>query len=462
MKVNKRLLVMLACCLFIICSSYNGAASAASSLPFKDVSDKHWARTAIAWGYEQGIVKGDQNNNFSPEAKVTEAEFLAMVVRAYNNELSVRDTVKGEKWYRPYFDMATDKQWYIYGYNVTSQRYHVANLIYSMLKGSYRSDETSIQYLLDTGLSSGKNGSTVAGYLPYDHLTRAEAIVFVQRLKKSVPSLLSASHETVAKGLRDITIGAAESELVKLLGQPDRKDASKYSYTWYVYNKNPNSFAMYGISSEKKVVALYSNARNVWGADQPVKVGSSFTALGKHVANAAKLNVYDYVPYEANGIIINYYLDNFAEQSVDSILMYAKDKIGAANSNTAAVDSGYDRQIFDFTNVLRHKNALRSQLKWSDKAAKSAYGHSKDMYTNNYMDHTNLRGQTPQDRMAAAGLTNFGGGENIAFGYEDSFEVYLGWLNSKGHRDNMLYEQYQLLGVGSYRNYYTQNFVLPY
>lgn len=462
MKVNKRLLVMLACCFVILCGSYGMKVDASGSLPFKDVSSKHWARSAIAWGYEQGIVQGNQNNNFLPEAKVTEAEFLAMVVRAYSDELSVRNAAKGEKWYRPFFDLATDKQWYIYGYNVTSQRYHVANLIYTMLKGAYRSDETSIQYLLDTGLSSGKNSATVAGYLPYDQLTRAEAIVFVQRMKSKLPSLSGEPSDRVNTGLRNIKLGDTEAVLLKQLGQPDRKDSSQYSYTWYVYNKKPNQFAMYGVAADKTVVAMYSNARDVWGLDQPIKVGSSYSAMTQKIGKPADAGANGYVEHKANGVVTNYYLDANADQSVDGILVYAADKIGSANSNQAAVDSGFDRQVFDLTNVFRHKNAVRSQLTWNDKAASAAYSHSKDMYTNKYMDHTNLRGQSPQDRMEAAGLRNFGGGENIAYGYENSFGVYAGWVNSAGHRENMLYEHYRMLGVGSYRTYYTQNFVLPY
>ncbi len=56
-------------------------------------------------------------------------------------------------------------------------------------------------------------------------------------------------------------------------------------------------------------------------------------------------------------------------------------------------------------------------------------------------------------------------GENIAAGYENAFYTHAGWVNSQGHRDNILREGYKELGIGvafiknsEYGLYYTQNF----
>jgi len=466
---NKLLIIIAVIVLFsgvipISTEHANAATTNTVNTIFKDVSSKHWASDAINWGYNAGIVKGDANGNFNPNSNVTEPEFLAMIVRAYSEDFTVRKVDTGEKWYIPYFDLATDNFWHFSGQNSLYQRYQVANIVYSMLQGSYKSDIASIQYLLDTKLSTGKVSATVEGYLPYENLNRAEAIVFIKRMKQFYPSVkefigASVSYTT---GLRDISIGDTESTLISKLGTPNRKDSSEYNFTWYVYNKDYNRFVMYGVSSEKKVVALYSNARNVWGQDNAILVGSSFNKFKKYIGKEVKVNTFGYYQNKQDGITTNYYVDKFSDNVVDGMLQYDATYGGKGTSTQELVDKSYELQILDVTNAFRNKNNVKNMLTWNEKAAKAAYLHSKEMYTNKYLDHTNLAGLDPQARLEAAGLTNFGGGENIASGYENAFAVYTGWINSWNHRDNMLYPEYKQLGVGAYRNYYTQDFILPY
>ncbi|HIW31334.1 MAG TPA: S-layer homology domain-containing protein [Candidatus Paenibacillus intestinavium] len=470
MRGNKLLNIFVAvivffCTVIPVSAQYvNAATTSKNGVIFKDVTNSHWAMEAIHWGYKEGIVKGDANGNFNPNDNVTEPEFLAMVMRSYSNDFVVRKAEPGEKWYIPYFDLATDNFWHFSGQNSVYQRSQVANIVYSMLQGSYESDTVSIQFLLDTKLSTGKVSATVAGYAPYENLNRAEAIVFIKRLKQQYPSVKQYIGKSVSysTGLRDVVIGDTEAALVSKLGKPDRKDASEFNFTWYIYNKNYNSFAMYGISNENKVVALYSNARNVWGLQNAILVGSSYTNLNKYIGKEVTLNLFSYYQSKQDGIITNYYVDKFSDNAVDGILQYDASYSGKGPAGQEQIDAGYEQQILDFTNVFRNKNNLKNMLSWNEKAAKAAYLHSKDMYTHKYLDHINKAGLDPQARMEVAGLTNFGGGENIAYGYDNGFAVYVGWINSLGHRENMLYPDYKELGVGAYKTYYTQDFVLPY
>ncbi|MCR8656314.1 CAP-associated domain-containing protein [Paenibacillus endoradicis] len=442
----------------------NAATKSKADTIFKDLPSNHWAIDAIHWGYNEGIVKGDSNGNFNPNNNVTEPEFLAMIVRAYSNDFTVRKVESGEKWYIPYFDLATDNFWQFSGQNALYQRYQVANIVYSMLQGSYKSDAASIQFLLDTKLSTGKVSATVEGYLPYENLNRAEAIVFIKRMKQLYPSVKEYIGRSVTSstGLRNISLGDTEAALVSKLGKPNRKDSSEFNFTWYAYNDDYNRFAMYGVSSENKVVALYSNVRNVWGQNNAILVGSSFQKLKKYVGIEVKLNSFGYYQNEQNGIITNYYLDKFSDNVIDGILQYDATYGRKGTATQELIDKSYELQILDVTNAFRNKNNIKNMLIWNEKAAKAAYLHSKDMYTNKYLDHKNLAGLDPQGRLEAAGLTKFGGGENIASGYENAFAVYSGWINSWNHRDNLLYPEYKELGVGAYRNYYTQDFIMPY
>lgn len=102
----------------------------------------------------------------------------------------------------------------------------------------------------------------------------------------------------------------------------------------------------------------------------------------------------------------------------------------------------------------------------------AARAHSLDMATRNFFDHTNPSGQSPTDRARAAG---YGGtaGENIAGGYTTIDAAHRGWMQSVGHRKNVLslhsnfdasfhYDEFgpgfALSAGGAYNHYYTEMF----
>jgi uncharacterized protein YkwD len=94
--------------------------------------------------------------------------------------------------------------------------------------------------------------------------------------------------------------------------------------------------------------------------------------------------------------------------------------------------------------------------------ATAARLHSEDMAKQNYFSHTSLDGRSPWDRIRAQGYA-YGSAENIAAGYSTPAAVMTGWMNSAGHRANILNCANTALGVGvarggSYGTYWTQDF----
>ena len=73
--------------------------------------------------------------------------------------------------------------------------------------------------------------------------------------------------------------------------------------------------------------------------------------------------------------------------------------------------------------------------------------------------HTSKKFGSLSDRLEAAKVAYKSAGENIAVNYTDGPAVAEGWLNSKGHRESLLNEEFTHLGVGVYQKYYTQNFI---
>ncbi|MFJ9739740.1 CAP domain-containing protein [Streptomyces sp. NPDC101166] len=102
--------------------------------------------------------------------------------------------------------------------------------------------------------------------------------------------------------------------------------------------------------------------------------------------------------------------------------------------------------------VLKLVNEERSKVGCSPVAANSsltslAQAFSVDMAARNFFDHTDPSGASPWDRAAKAGITDLGG-ENIARGQADAAAVMQAWMNSPGHRANILNCDFKTLGVG--------------
>ncbi|MCH0570850.1 CAP domain-containing protein [Streptomyces sp. MUM 136J] len=102
--------------------------------------------------------------------------------------------------------------------------------------------------------------------------------------------------------------------------------------------------------------------------------------------------------------------------------------------------------------VLRLVNEERAKVGCSPLAANSsltalAEAFSEDMAARGFFDHTDPDGATPWDRAAKAGITDLGG-ENIARGQADAAAVMEAWMNSPGHRANILNCDFKTLGVG--------------
>lgn len=130
----------------------------------------------------------------------------------------------------------------------------------------------------------------------------------------------------------------------------------------------------------------------------------------------------------------------------------------------AAVESpggfvSQEQSVFNLVNQERAIQGLHG-LSADSRLTNSARAHSRDMSRQNYFSHTSLDGRNPGARISAAGYSWNAYGENIAAGYTTPEAVMNGWMNSPGHRANILGESFCDLGIGyeAAGNYWTQNF----
>ncbi|QIZ10878.1 SCP-like extracellular protein [Priestia megaterium] len=135
----------------------------------------------------------------------------------------------------------------------------------------------------------------------------------------------------------------------------------------------------------------------------------------------------------------------------------------AATQNNAPATgtvSQYVQQVIDLTNAQRSKNGLPA-LKADTQLNSVAQKKSLDMQQKNYFSHTSPTYGSPFDMMRDFGVTYKSAGENIAQGQRTPQEVVTAWMNSEGHRKNILSSNFTHIGVGfeATGKHWTQMFI---
>jgi len=123
----------------------------------------------------------------------------------------------------------------------------------------------------------------------------------------------------------------------------------------------------------------------------------------------------------------------------------------------------FESQVIDLVNVERAKAGL-NPLTENTNLSYVATLKSEDMAKLNYFDHTSPTYGSPFDMMKQFGVSYRAAGENIAMGQTSPEQVMNGWMNSEGHRKNILSPNFTQIGVGIARNaegrlYWTQQFI---
>lgn len=124
-----------------------------------------------------------------------------------------------------------------------------------------------------------------------------------------------------------------------------------------------------------------------------------------------------------------------------------------------------EAQVRQRVNEIRQKQGL-SQLRHNEKLAQVARNYSQQMAQKNFFSHTSPEGSTMVQRVKSAGIFYFMVGENLYMCTNMPQPVpsaVRGWMNSPGHRENMLRPEYRETGIGVWRTgnsyYFTQLFM---
>ncbi|WP_098017229.1 CAP domain-containing protein [Streptomyces sp. b62] len=130
------------------------------------------------------------------------------------------------------------------------------------------------------------------------------------------------------------------------------------------------------------------------------------------------------------------------------------------NPSPSPTDASARSEVLALVNQERAKVGC-SPLSTSAPLTSLAQNFSEDMAARGFFDHTDPDGDTPWDRAAQAGVQGLAA-ENIARGQADAQAVMEGWMNSEGHRANILNCDYKTIGIGVHEGsggpWWVQNF----
>lgn len=138
-------------------------------------------------------------------------------------------------------------------------------------------------------------------------------------------------------------------------------------------------------------------------------------------------------------------------------MIYPMQKLNIPNLDQT---KGVEQQVLDLVNQERAKVGVKPlQMDWE--LQRVARTKSQDMRNKNYFSHQSPTYGSPFDMMKQFGISYRTAGENIAQGQRNPQEVMNAWMNSSGHRANILKADFTHIGVGyeANGNYWTQMFI---
>ena len=143
-----------------------------------------------------------------------------------------------------------------------------------------------------------------------------------------------------------------------------------------------------------------------------------------------------------------------------------KDDNNQNDDNNSSNINGFSKEqveVLNLVNKERKANGLKP-LTLNKELSNVANIKSRDMIEKGYFDHTSPTYGSPFDMMKTFNISYKAAGENIAMGQRTPSEVMTDWMNSSGHRANILNSNFTELGVGIYKGangtiYWTQMFI---
>lgn len=206
-----------------------------------------------------------------------------------------------------------------------------------------------------------------------------------------------------------------------------------------------------------------TGAYNIPGGKMIVIGGNGQTDINSILGQLGNgMNIQDCIPNFPGTWMpdANYPEFNFPDINFPDI-NYPDNSLPAPDQPEDGAMDAYAKRVVELVNAERAKAGL-SPLSVHTAAAGAAQTRSREIET--VFSHTRPDGSAFSSVLASAGINFRGAGENIAYGQQTPEEVMETWMNSAGHRANILNSSFTSIGVGHYKNsagvnYWTQLFL---
>ena len=393
-----------------------GAAGAA----FTDVPQDHWANPYVEVMTQKGVVTGVGNGRFNPDGNLSTAEFAVMLTQAFCPK-EVADPEEGADWWEPYLNAAWEA-----GYLTDT------TAGFSYADGSWDADVVTAP-MTRYDMAQAMNNTAVAEKmtLPTDEQREAAQAAIgdfdsiPEDYESAVVAMYALGYLSGVNANGDFggesTMTRAQSCVVmsKLLGTEVETTP-----------ETPDEGTAGGTGDTTPAEEPETPAEDAGtGTETPEKPETPDEGTAGGTAGSTPAE--EETPAEDTG------------------------------SEPADTVAAYEQEVFDLVNQIREENGLEPFV-YNETLAETARAHSQDMIDRDFFDHYNPDGKSPFDRMRDNGLSFSMAAENIAAGQRTPGEVVESWMNSEGHRANIL-GNCEELGVGlalggSYGYYWTQCF----
>ena len=388
-----------------------GAAGAA----FTDVPQDHWANPYVEAMTQKGVVTGVGNGRFNPDGNLSTAEFAVMLTQAFCPK-EVADPEEGAAWWEPYLNAAWEA-----GYLTDT------TAGFSYADGSWDADVvTAPMTRYDMAQAMNNTAAAEKMTLPTDEQREAAQAAIgdfdsiPEDYESAVVAMYALGYLSGVNANGDFggesTMTRAQSCVVmsKLLGTEVETTP-----------ETPDEGTAGGAGDTTPAEEPETPAEDAGtGTETPEKPETPDEGTAGGTAGSTPAE--EETPAEDTG------------------------------SEPADTVAAYEQEVFDLVNQIREENGLEPFV-YNETLVETARAHSQDMIDRDFFDHYNPDGKSPFDRMRDNGLSFSMAAENIAAGQRTPEEVVESWMNSEGHRANILGDCKELgvgLALGGHYGYY--------
>lgn len=291
--------------------------------------------------------------------------------------------------------------------------------------------------------------------------TRAPSATKPTTVTSSMPTPTIPAPAISSDIVLDALIGKSLASVTKQFGSPVAKEKSEYGFDWYVYHNNYKNFVMIGIQNSV-VVGLYSNSPNLRIENLAVGVtrGTVRKTLGEKysgpLTSILKGDTEYTLPIQEQRDVftdgqqyVTFFYDNIKGRVLTAVQVLdfpTEQSFGLSPAPGKAFTDSYEKIGFYLINSIRVRSNL-AVLQYDNNMAKVAAMHSQDMIDRSFFNHVNPDGLDFGGRIHAAGYKYRLCSENIAKGCPGAIVAHEGYMNSAGHRDNILGNA-EFVGIG--------------